>query len=604
MKMQPKFSSFFLLFILFISGTTNGQSNKASRLEMVYTVSMEQPESNTFQVVLNCGGLSENYYDFKIPVWMPGYYQILNYANDIKNLKISDLKGNPVKWDKANHNTWRVYSGGVKAIELNYEVKTNRSFVATNYLNSERAFIAPTGLFMHVADQINVPVTVHIKPYRGWNRIATGLEKIKEFTYHANDFDILYDSPILIGKLEELPFFTVKGVPHYFIGYQLGDFNKEAFMADLKKVIEAAVAVIGDIPFKDYTFIGIGPGGGGIEHLNSSAVAFTGSKSLDKPGGRMGILSFLGHEYFHHYNAKRIRPIELGPFDYDNGSRTNMLWVAEGVTTYYDEMLLRWAKLESSEQILVNFQQAIKKYETSPGSLFQAVSQASYDTWSDGPFGRIGDEVNKTVSYYDKGPVMGMLLDFKIRHETKNKKSLNDVMRTLYYTFYKKENRGYTEDEFRKVCEQTAGGSLAEFFSYIYTVKTPDYVKYLNYAGLTIDVKPRVMEGAWHGIHAAVVNDSLRVRDVDWNSPAWIEGIRRNQVIASINGQPASKTLLDQITKQNHPNDRIKIETFDRGKKAIIPMLLGKKSETSFEIKRLSRPNELQKIILKSWLKE
>lgn len=593
-----------LFFTLLVIGL--GFTIKAQQLDMVYSVSMEQPASNTFQVELDCSGLNENQYDFKMPIWMPGYYQVLNYANDVQNLKVSDSKGNPIKWEKANHNTWRIYTTGSTAIKLTYDVKTTRSFVATNYLNPERAFIAPTGMFLHIANKINTPVTVNIKPFSGWNKIATGLEKIKgkQFSYRAKDFDILYDSPILIGNLEEMPSFTVKGIPHYFIGYRLGDFDKVAFMADLKKVIEAAVDVIGEIPFTDYTFIGVGPGGGGIEHLNSSAVAFSGVKNFDQPKGRTGMLSFLGHEYFHHYNAKRIRPIELGPFDYDNGSRTNMLWVAEGVTSYYDEMLLRWAGLQSSEDLLKGFQQAIKKYENSPGSLFQSVSQASYDTWSDGPFGRTGDEVNKTVSYYDKGPVMAMLLDFKIRHETKNKRSLNDVMRTLYYTFYKKENRGYTEDEFRKVCEQTAGVSLEEFFGYIYTVKTPNYAKYLNYAGLSIDLKQKPLEGAWHGIKVSLVKDSIRVRDVDYYSPAWIEGIRRSQIITSINGKPASIEGLNQLATTFKSNSRIEIEVVDKGKKSVIPLLLGTKSEATFEIKRQTASNALQNIILKSWLKE
>jgi predicted metalloprotease with PDZ domain len=598
--------SLLIVSILFSLNQSQAQLNKGLKPEMVYNVSMDQPASNTFQVTLTCSGLDANQYDFKIPVWMPGYYQILNYADDIQNLKVSDLKGNPIKWEKANHNTWRLYTNGLNAIQVSYDVKTVRSFVATNYVNAERAFIAPTGMFMHIADHIKMPVTVNIKPYSGWNKVATGLEKIKgkQFSYYAKDFDVLYDSPILIGNLEEMPAFTVQDIPHYFIGYKLGDFDKAAFMADLKKVIVEAVAVIGEIPFKDYTFIAIGPGGGGIEHLNSSAVAFSGSESFDKPGGRRTMLSFLGHEYFHHYNAKRIRPIELGPFDYDNGSRTNMLWVAEGITTYYDEMLLRWAKLESSEDLLAGFQQTIKKYETSPGSSFQSVAQASYDTWSDGPFSRVGDEVNKTVSYYDKGPVMGMLLDFKIRHETKNKKSLNDVMRTLYYTFYKKENRGYTEEEFRKVCEQTAGVALDEFFSYIYSVKRPDYAKYLQYAGLTIAITPKPVAGAWHGIKASLVKDSVRVREVDYNSPAWIEGIRRNQVITKINGEPASLELLNKLTQQFRDKDRITVEIQDNGKQRTVPMLLGEKKEATFEIKRQSAPNELQSLILKSWLKE
>ncbi len=598
---MKKFINALLLLLLIVTLSAKGQ-----KPVMIFNVSMEQPASNTFQVELQCAGLTAKQYDFKMPIWMPGYYQVLNYANDVQNLEISDSKGNPIKWEKANHNTWRVYTNGATALKISYGIKTTRSFVATNYLNPDRAFIAPTGMFLHIANQIDVPVTVNIKPFNGWTKIATGLEKVKgqEFSFQAKDFDVLYDSPILIGSLEEMPSFTVQGVPHYFKGFKLGDFNKQAFMDDLKKVIEAAVAVIGEIPFADYTFIGVGPGGGGIEHLNSSAVAFSGNKNLDNPGGRTSMLSFLGHEYFHHYNAKRIRPVELGPFDYDNGSRTNMLWVAEGVTSYYDEMLLRWANLNSSDNILKGFQQAIKKYENSPGSLFQSVSQASYDTWSDGPFGRTTDEVNKTVSYYDKGPVMAIMLDFKIRHETKNQKSLNDVMRTLYYTYYKKENRGYTEDEFRKVCEKTAGVPLDEFFSYIYTVKTPDYAKYLNYAGLNIDLTRKPVQGAWLGIRATSVKDSVKVRDVDWNSPAWIEGIRRNQVITGINGKPANLVALDQIGKDYKDNDLIAIEVLDKGKKTNIPLLLSTKMEATFEIKRQAKPNALQAMILKSWLKE
>lgn len=607
MKSLSKIIGFLLMTLCLLTIHLKAQQKvETPKIKMDYTVAMEQPASHIFQVALKCSGLAAAQYDFKIPVWMPGYYQFMSYADDILNLKITDTEGKAIKWEKANHNTWRVYTAGASTLLFSYDVKTQHSFVATNYLNEDRGFIAPTGMFMHIANQINQPVSLHIKPYKGWDKIATGLEKIEgnPTALYAKNFDILYDSPILIGKLEELPSFTVRGVPHYFTGYKLGDFNKVDFMADLKKVIEAAVNVIGEIPFKDYTFIAIGPGGGGIEHLNSSAVAFSGSKNFEKPGGRNTMLSFLGHEYFHHYNAKRIRPIELGPFDYDNGSRTNMLWVAEGVTTYYDEMLLRWANLESAEDIFKNFQRSIKTYENSPGRLYQAVSQASYDTWSDGPFGRTTDEVNKTISYYEKGPVLALMLDLKIRNATQNKKSLDDVMRTLYYDFYKKLDRGYTEQEFRNVCEKTAGTSLEEFFSYVYTVKTPDYVKYLNYGGLAIDVTPKQVPGAWLGIRGIAKGDTVMVRDVEWQSPAWIEGARRNQVITKINGEKASMELLNAIAQQYKAGDMIKLEITNQGKNTVVPLILGTKTERTFEIKRKTNLTPLQKTILKSWLKE
>ena len=255
-------------------------------------------------------------------------------------------------------------------------------------------------------------------------------------------------------------------------------------MNDLQKIVSTAAGIIGDIPYDHYTFLGLGPGGGGIEHLNSTSVSFTGS-NLSNPKGKIGTYSFLAHEYFHHYNVKRIRPIELGPFDYDNGSKTRLLWISEGFTVYYEYIILRRAGLNTSEDVFHGLQENMKAYESKPGHLLQSVADASYYTWRDGPFGG-GDS---TISYYDKGPVLGAMLDLKIRHETKNKRSLDDVMRALYREYYQQKGRGFTEAEFKALAERIAGVSLEEFFVYVNTVKAPDYRKYFGYAGLDVAVE-------------------------------------------------------------------------------------------------------------------
>jgi len=210
--------------------------------------------------------------------------------------------------------------------------------------------------------------------------------------------------------------------------------------------------------------------------------------------------TFLAHEYFHHYNVKRIRPVELGPFDYDKENRTNMLWVSEGITVYYDILIARRAGLLTDEDLFKGFHGRLLGFENKPGRLYQSATQASYNTWSDGPFGRSDDEVNKTVSVYDKGAILGLMLDFKIRHETQNKKSLDDVMRTLYKDYYLKKKRGFTENEFQTTCEKIAGTKLTELFEYASTVKIPDYKKYFSYGGLDIDINPKQVPGAWLGI--------------------------------------------------------------------------------------------------------
>lgn len=573
---------------------------------LFFTVSMPDPSSQLYQVRMECDGLEGPYTDFKIPVWMPGYYQVLDYPEKIIDFKVVSVGGKPVDWEKANRVTWRVYNGAKKSLVISYQVLANRTFVATNFLNEERGYIAPGGVFMYLAGKIDRPVTIKIAPYEGWDRVATGLEPVpgRPFTFRAPDFDVLYDSPLLIGRLEELPVFTVQGVPHRFIGYKLGDFDQQAFIADLKKVVEAAVDIIGEIPFKEYTFIGIGPGAGGIEHLNSTAVSFSGSEKLDSLPGRIGLLGFLGHEYFHHYNAKRIRPVELGPFDYDHGSRTNMLWVAEGITAYYDEILLRRAGLVSGDDIIQTFERTIRSVETSPGRLFQSVTQASFDTWSDGPFGRTGDELNKTVSYYQKGPVLGLLLDLKIRYETGNRKSLDDVMRRLYYDIYKAKGRGYTEREFRRICEAAAGVPLDQFFSYVYSVQPIDYDRYLGYAGLTIDLEEKILPGASIGVQTKEKDGKLMITKVDWNSPAWFEGIRRGQELLRINGQPAGGDLLEIISGVARPDDIIRLEILANDSTRTIPLLFDRKKEIPFTIRRMPNPNNVQRAVLAGWLDE
>jgi predicted metalloprotease with PDZ domain len=181
----------------------------------------------------------------------------------------------------------------------------------------------------------------------------------------------------------------------------------------------------------------------------------------------------------------------LGPFDYDNGSKTRMLWLSEGITVYYEYIILKRAGLIDRQTLLDLFGRSVSAYENKPGRWFQTPAEASYETWTDGPFGATGERANKTISPYDKGPLLGLLLDFKIRHETKNRRSLDDLMRTLYQKYYRQQGRGFTEDEFRSATEQTAGVPLADFFDYIYTLKKVDYTTYLQYAGLQVTINTK-----------------------------------------------------------------------------------------------------------------
>ncbi len=454
-----------------------------------YTVSMSQPATHQYHVELRTRGWRQDTLVFKMPKWMPGYYQIMDYAKSVQNILVRDEKGKDFPFQRLNDNTLRISGIRNKSLVLRYDVMTTRQFVANSYVDSEHAYLIPENTFFYIDGFLHLPVNVEIVT-TPWNTIATGLEpteKPNQFT--ALNFDILYDCPVLIGNLETLPSFNVNGIDHRFMGYQLGTFDTVDFIEKLKKITEAAVAVIGDIPFKQYTYIAIGPGRGGIEHLNNTTFSFDGT-GLNNAVAMNRMMNFLAHEYFHHYNVKRIRPFELGPFDYEKGSKTNLLWVSEGLSVYYEYLIVKRAGLVDERTLLGNLEENINAYENSPGRFYQSLTQASYNTWKGGPFGTQGEEPGKSISYYDKGPIVGLFLDFAIRHATQNEKSLDDVMQLLYWKYYKAKGRGFTDAEFEQTCEEVAGSSLAQLFEYVYTTCELDYARYLNFAGLKMEELP------------------------------------------------------------------------------------------------------------------
>ena len=449
-----------------------------------FIISLEDAETHEVHVNMNCNIQSNASVYFKMPQWTPGYYQIMNYANFVSNFRAEDEQSHLLEWNKININTWEIKTGRSNQIHLQYDILANKAFVANSFMDTTHAYLTPASVFLYIDQQLGRPVSLTVKQYAGWSRIASGLDSITRNSYVSPDFDMLYDCPILAGNLEEFPAFTVKGVLHRFIAYKPGTFDKTALMNDLKRIVEAATKIVGDIPYKHYSFLGIGPGRGGIEHLTSSAVSFDGNE-LKTAGARKRMLNFLAHEYFHNYNVKRIRPIELGPFDYDKGSKTNQLWISEGWTVYYEFLLLKRSGITADSDLYKDIQNNILAYEKHNGKLHQSLAQSSKETWSDGPF---GNDTEKTISYYNKGPVVALMLDFAIRHYTENKHSLDDVMRQLYTEYYKKRKRGFTEDEFRKVCKTMAQNNLDEIFEYVYTTKELNYKKYFNYGGLDVQV--------------------------------------------------------------------------------------------------------------------
>ena len=580
-----------------------GSAGSGPPAPFAFTVSTPDPASHLYHVVMRSGDLPGEVVDFAMPVWTPGYYGTFDYAANLRNFSAADGNGQELSWEKVGANIWRVAKGRRPMVRLAYDVLAQNPFVAAAYLDETRGYMTPTALFLYVPGRLDRPVTVTVELHPAWTAVATGMDRAsagKEWVFDAPDFDVLYDSPILMGRLESLPPFEIKGIPHRFIGHELGSFDRARFAADLEAVVEAGTQIVGDIPYKHYTFLGIGPGRGGIEHANSAAVAFSGTADMDR-GARIRLLSFLAHEYFHHYNVKRIRPIALGPFDYGRENVTNMLWVSEGFTTYYEYLMLARAGLVTLQEVLDQMGRIIANVEGNTGRLFQSAAESSRLTWSQGPFGGRGGGLRRTISYYDKGATLGMLLDFRIRHETANAGSLDTLMRTLYRTYYKDLGRGWTDREFRQAAERTAGVSLADYFASAETTKDVDYAAYLSYAGLEMEPAPQVPD-AYLGALLEDEGDATRVAAVEAGSPAAEAGLRPGDGLDALDGRTLNAATVAQALSVKRPGDQVTLVLARGTDRREITLTLGDKPERSYRLRPVANPTPLQAAILRSWV--
>ena len=560
----------------------------AAQAAMEFTVSMDHPAAHLFHVKLHSGRVSAGMQDFTMPAWAPGYYRILDFEKYVSNFNVRDDAGHPLPWEKVSKNTWRVVTGEAPAVTLTYDVYGAVSFAVQNYLGETRALLSPPGTFLYMPGQLARPATVRLELPAGWSTVATGLEPVsgQPHTFTAADFDVLYDSPILMGS-QELLEFRANGVPHQVAMENVpAAVDRPKLLADLKRMVETATRLIGDVPYRRYAFLLIGTGNGGVEHLNSASIAFNGNSLTSETGYRTW-LSYVAHEYFHNFNVKRIRPIALGPFDYEAENLTHMLWVSEGLSVYYEDIVVERAGLMTRAQFLERLQNAIAKFENAPGRHYQSATDSSWHTW--GTSG-VGNDRNTTISYYDNGSMLGMILDLKIRHETRNRKSLDDVMRALYRKYYQLQRRGFTDAEFREECETAAGVPLTGEFEYASTTKDVDYAGYLAYAGLALDVTSQDAPGGTLGINAQTRDDGKLVV---------VSGPAPLAAGDEIVGTPKA---LNDLMKAGKPGDPVTLHIRRNGADQDVTLTLQQNRKRTFVIQPRPDPDALESAILKDWL--
>ncbi|HEV8399382.1 MAG TPA: PDZ domain-containing protein [Gemmatimonadales bacterium] len=447
---------------------------------------------------------------FVIPNWAPGAYRLMDSGQNIGTVTATTASGESLPIIQDSEISWTVAAPGATSIVVRYSagLRNPTQWTRPNnrwFLRGTSGMIDGPRTYMYLDGWKLAPAHVTFRLPAGW-RIATGLVPTTDgTTYWAPSYDVLIDSPVLVGHFLDYRFIA-GGRPHRAV-VDLGGVRPTAartFVDMVRRVSETTIGVFGSAPYKDYTFIFVAGRGGGLEHLNSTTIGVTTEVLARRPDGAEGVSA---HEFFHTWNVKRIRPVELGPFDYERPVRTVNLWWSEGVTDYYTEVILARSGLNSAGDFARRMGDAIGNHRGNPAHLVVSPERASWTVW-DSP------AVNNSysISYYLQGQVLGFLLDLAIRDSTDNSKSLDDVFRYLFD--HHAGEKGFTAEDLRNAVRTAAGVDLREFWRrYISgTTEIPwdDYVKAAGWSVRFVEktavdarigsITPAVQGGRWRAV--------------------------------------------------------------------------------------------------------
>ncbi len=589
-----------------------------------YTLAFADPRTHVVEVtaVVPTDGRGE--VELFMATWTPGSYLVREYARYIENVTVTSPDGAALDAVKVSKNRWKVASAGHERVTVRYRLHCRELGVQSNWVDAELAMLNGAPTFITRSDALDRPHEVRLELPPSWRQSVTPLARVETGGPHhfrAPNYHVLVDSPILAGNPAVFPF-EAGGASHLLVN--LGDdafWDGAAAARDVERVVVATQELWGDVPYERYIFMtDIAESGGGLEH-DESTLMLTSRWTYRSRKSYLGWLGLVSHEFFHTWNVRRLRPRALSALDYESERYTPSLWIAEGITSYYDDLLVHRAGLSTRAEYLERLSRSIERLQKAPGRLVQSLSASSHDTWI--KFYRPhANSQNVTISYYTKGAVVAFLLDARIQRATAGKRSLDDVMRALW----KKHSgdRGYSPEDFRRVTTSIAGTDLTPFFAA--AVDAPgelDYAPALEWFGLEFKKatpETRDTDGekdpeagdetpgdpkkpkAWVG---AVTRDSggrLLVSRVPANTPAFAAGLDAGDEILAIDRYRVLPDGLERRLEQYRPGDRVTLLVSRRGELLELGVTLGEAPRETWKLALSAKASDEQKKRVDAWL--
>ncbi len=614
-RRAARISRLLLALVVSAGNSLPGESQSPAPLDLQYHLRLLRPTTHLLEVEIDAAKVAELSLDFVMPAWSPGRYAIYDFAKNVQEFEAFGAQGQSLRWTKLDKQTWRVETReGGGAVRVHYRVFANDLSGSFSQFDTSHANLNGASLYMYVAGHKQDPVTLAVDAPASWKLISGFAPSTERRSFQALNYDRLLDTPIEISGECSLEEFRERGkaIRVAVHGYAEQESNHSKLLDALKKIVRSEMAMMPDPDFEHYTFIfHFAPditAGDGMEHLNSTQVVIRGDLSEGLPEA----LVIAAHEFFHLWNGKRLRPVALGPFDYTRETYTQSLWFVEGLTNYYSYIHHLRSGVWGRKEFLKRLAEEIRDFEVEPGRALMSAQSSSFHAWfyDRSPQMQETNFANTTISYYNKGALLGMLLDLEIRSRTHAQKSLDDLVVSMYRNFYGASpvspygaGRGYEEKDILEAANAMAGGQFTEFFKrYVEGTDPLPYAETLGLAGLGLRVAVSPGSAPSLGVWVQRQDRGLRIAAVRPGAAADRGGLARDDLLLDVDGLPLAADDLKDRLKIYLPGTEVPFTVERHGRQERISVTLDPPMADQYSIEEAPGATDEQIRVRDSWL--
>ncbi len=567
----------------------------AVKAQTQYQININQPEHHLADVQMRFHLAAAGAVELKLPAWRTGKYQILDLANGVRLFQARDQKGQALKFYKKEKSVWVLEVPAAGEVVVSYQIYANQLGERSRHIDETHAYINPSAFLMFSDELRSQPSTVQLQVPANWRSTSGMARGDNPHQFKAANYDVLSDSPIESGIHQSFSF-VVDNRNYEVVFWGEGNFDSKQIVADLQKLVAQAPSIWQGYPYQNYLFIIHATGGarGATEHLNSTVI----QRDRFSFASRKHYLEFLGtaaHELVHTWNVKAYRPAELVPYNYLAPNYTELLWISEGSTSYFQNQLLLRAGLMTTAEFYEDLAKRLDKFARLPGAQVQSVAQSSFDSW----ISLSGDHAdNFSVNIYSEGYLVSWMLD---QHLLKNS-GLKANYRTLHNELYQRfgKTTAFTAADIQQIALDLTGKPLTEFWQQ--QVETPlelDATALLADAGLVY--KAAEKQQAWLGVTGTFLNGVEKINKVERDGPAWQGGLTSDDEVIAVNKLQLKSALTERL-KDFKPGQQLTLTLFRQGRLLEKTVTLGALAAEPAKIVPMKKPDRQQRQYHQAWL--